>query len=258
MNPNTILEAPPQTALSLTLVRHGETYQNVDQIVQGQHPLWGRLTPEGIRQCSLLGERLSEFPFQIAHCSTLERAVLTLALMLVPRKGKHTVPLRFAAELREIHQGNLHGRPHTEWRQAMAPHDPMRYRAQGGESWEDVQARMMRYLQHIIRPSGKREVLLVAHGGVNRALLAGLLGIPLGQAWRGPAEGCPQDNSCLNRIHLDASGRVLDALVNDSLHLQGHFASASAGQRWLPDERRFVLLGEVPAAGRAAEFDPYG
>ena len=45
-------------SVRITLVRHGETFQNRNHIVQGQHPNYGRLTPEGMRQAELLGQAL--------------------------------------------------------------------------------------------------------------------------------------------------------------------------------------------------------
>src|SRR3989338_3095044 len=102
--------------IRLTLVRHGETYQNFTRTVQGQDPTQGRLTERGVRQAELLGQALAQRPFDVAYCSTLERAVLTMAVILLQRPGERTLPLVFADELREINLGVLHGRSHNEWR----------------------------------------------------------------------------------------------------------------------------------------------
>ncbi|NIP73926.1 MAG: hypothetical protein GWO16_13270, partial [Gammaproteobacteria bacterium] len=81
------------------------------------------------------------------YCSPLERAVLTMSWLLMPRAGDRTLPLLFPGELQEIHQGMLHGRPHTEWKAAMDGQDPMTFRSPGGENWLDVQNRVTRYFQ---------------------------------------------------------------------------------------------------------------
>lgn len=243
----------------ITLVRHGETFQNRHRVVQGQDPTYGRLTPEGMRQASLLGEALAEAPFDAAYCSPLERAVLTLSLMLVPRAGERAVPLVFADDLREINQGHMHGRPHTEWKAAMAGVDPVRFTPPGGECWLDVQARVTRYFRETILPAGHRHVLIVAHGGVNRGLLASLTGLSMADAWRGAGVGCPQDNTCVNRLEVDREGRLLAATVNESLHLSGHFDYAGPGQRWHVADGRWELPGgPAPGSVRPGEFDPYG
>ena len=155
--------------IRITLVRHGETGNNRARIVQGQDPTQGKLTAKGLRQAQLLGQRLASVPFDAAYCSPLERAVLTLAQVLAARNGDRTLPLVFAPELREINLGTLHGRPHGEWKAAIAG-DPMAWRAPQGESWNDVQERVTAYLRRVVLSAGHRNILIVAHGGVNRGL----------------------------------------------------------------------------------------
>jgi broad specificity phosphatase PhoE len=255
---------PPEALLSrpdtlrILLVRHGETFQNRGQVVQGQDPTYGRLTEAGMRQARLLGEALAGRPFDVVYCSPLERAVLTMSLLLVPRPGDRTLPLVFARELQEIHQGILHGRPHTEWKAAMDGQDPMQYRAPGGENWLDVQNRVTRYFQEAILPAVHRNVLVVAHGGVNRGLIASLTGLPMGDTWRGRGVGAPQDNTCVNDLLVDRQGRLLWALVNDSSHLLDACEGASHGQLWHPGTQHWELLDPRPEAGPREEFNPYG
>jgi broad specificity phosphatase PhoE len=244
--------------LRVALLRHGETFQNRGHVVQGQDPTYGRLTEAGVQQARLLGEALAPRPFDIVYCSPLERAVLTMACLLMPRPGDRTLPLHFPPELQEIHQGLLHGRPHSEWKAAMDGQDPMTFRSPGGESWIDVQNRATHWFQEVILGAGHRNVLMVAHGGVNRGLIASLTGLSMGETWHGPGQGTPQDNTCLNDLVVDRQGRLLWALVNDSSHLLAHFEGASHGQLWHPQGRRWELLGDRPYAGRGAGFDPYG
>ncbi len=227
--------------IRITLVRHGETHNNRARVVQGQDPTQGKLTEKGLRQAQRAGARLAGVPFQIAYCSPLERAVLTLAQILAARSGERTLPLVFPPELREVNLGVLHGRPHTEWKAAIAG-DPMAWRPMQGESWLDVQARVTGFLRDVILPAGHTEILIVAHGGVNRGLIASLTGIGMAQAWEDEGIGAPQENSCINRLEVDGQGRLLAATVNDTLHLDGD-PEAGAGQRWLIKERRWQVLG---------------
>lgn len=240
-------------ATRITLVRHGETHQNFSHVVQGQDPTQGRLTGRGMRQAELLGQALAGRTFDHAYCSTLERAVLTLSLILLARPGDRTVPLVFADELREIHLGVLHGRPHQDWRESITG-DPMHYRPDGGESWLDVQDRAARYLQEQILPAGHRDILIVAHGGVNRGLIASLLNFPMARTWEGPGLGTPQDNTCVNLLELDDSGCVVQAVVNDTAHLVEEFPGAGSGQRWIATEERWVMLEGGPGLGTG--FNP--
>lgn len=264
-------EAPPSTTaaaggppgrpagpLRVTLVRHGETYQNRHHVVQGQDPTWGRLTPEGVKQARLLGEAMAHRHFDIVYCSPLERAVLTMSMLLLARPGDRTLPLVFPPELREVNQGVLSGRPQAEWREALVGRDPMTHRAEGGENWYEVQARVVRYFREVILSAGHANVLVVAHGGVNRGLLAHLLDIELATSWQGAGVGTPQDNTCVNELVVDRQGNLLEAVVNDTTHLEGHFKGAGPGQRWLPDRREWELLAPDLHASVSEEFDPYG
>ena len=247
-----------EDTVHIALVRHGETYQNRGHVVQGQDPTYGRLTEAGMRQARLLGEALAARPFDVVYSSPLERAVLTMATVLMPRPGDRTLPLHFPGELQEIHQGMLHGRPHAEWKAAMDGHDPMSWRSPGGESWLDVQNRVTHWFQEVLLNAVHRRVLIVAHGGVNRGLIASLTGLTMGETWQGPGLGTPQDNTCLNDLVVDRQGRLLWALVNDSSHLVEHFDGASHGQLWQAEGKRWELLGERAFAGRGADFNPYG
>ena len=227
--------------IRITLVRHGETANNRARIVQGQDPTQGKLTAKGMRQALLLGQRLATETFDGAYCSPLERAVMTLAQVLSARNGDRTLPLAFPPELREINLGTLHGRPHQEWKAAISG-DPMAWRAPRGESWNDVQERVTAYLRQVVIPSGFRNILMVAHGGVNRGLIASLTGTTMADSWREEGRGTPQENSCVNLLQLDDNGGLLSAVVNDTVHL-GDDPEAGPGQRWLDSERRWELLG---------------
>ena len=243
---------------TITLVRHGETYQNREAIVQGQDPTWGRLTPEGIQQAQLLGERSHSIPFDAVYCSPLERAVLTMSLMLVPRPGNRTLPIVFAEALKEINLGALQGSTQQRWKQEAQGQDPMLFKAQGGgENWLDVQKRSSHYFTNTILASKYQHILVVAHGGVNRGILSSLLGMSMEESWRGLGEGCPQDNTCVNVLQWDNHGVLKDVIVNDTKHLANVFPGAFAGQRWRVPEQRFELLTQPAKTRLTKEYTPF-
>ncbi len=243
---------------TITLVRHGETFQNREGVVQGQDPTWGRLTPEGIQQAQLLGQRSHTVPFDAVYCSPLERAVLTMAFMLAPRQGNRTLPIVFADALKEINMGALQGRSQKEWKQEAKGQDPMVFKAKnGGENWLDVQKRSSGYFCNTILASSYQRILVVAHGGVNRGILSSLLGMSMEESWRGAGEGCPQDNTCVNVFKIDSLGKVQDMVVNDTKHLKPISRGAFAGQRWIVHERCFELLEQPTKTALTKEYSPF-
>ena len=228
----------------ITLVRHGETFQNHSRTVQGSDPTQGRLTEKGLRQAELLGRHLAGRPFDAVYCSPLERAVLTMGQLLMARNGERTLPIEFPKDLKEANVGVLHGRPHEEWLAAITG-DPMTYVPEGGESWLDVQRRATACLRELILPRPHSDILIVAHGGVNRGIIASLIGISMGQAWSGAGLGVPQDNTCANHLEIGDDGALRAAVVNDTTHLMEEFPPAGPGQRWVGGDQQWELLGEA-------------
>ena len=66
----------PTTSTTLLLVRHGETEDNVNQIMQGQTQ--GRLTAKGIRQACEVRDRLASESFAAILSSDLYRSLQSL------------------------------------------------------------------------------------------------------------------------------------------------------------------------------------
>ncbi|GLB34724.1 putative calcium proton exchanger [Lyophyllum shimeji] len=87
------------------LVRHGETDENRDKIIQGQ--LDTRLNSMGLRQARLVGEALRSVPFEIAFSSDLTRATTTAETILAHHPN---VRLQRQPELRERYMGELQGK----------------------------------------------------------------------------------------------------------------------------------------------------
>lgn len=225
----------------LVVVRHGETYQNRKKLAQGSDPTYGRLTEKGMEQAALLAAHMADEEFDWVFCSPLERATLTMSSLLMARKGERTLPITFADELKEINLGVVHGKSHTIWRD-MVQHDPYNARPPEGESWNEVYSRVANYTQENVLPSPHEKILLVAHGGVNRAIIALLTGISMGDTWSDNGLGAPQENTCINTFEFDEKGNLASAIVNQTAHLIGHLPGAGPGQQWDLTQRRWILL----------------
>ena len=109
------------------------------------------------------------------------------------------------------------------------------------ESWLDVQRRVTAYFREVVLAGTHNEILIVAHGGVNRGIISSLTGMTMGEAWRGTGEGIPQDNTCVNHLEIDDAGKLVRAVVNDTTHLMGEFPDATPGQLWVGGDRRWEM-----------------
>lgn len=171
----------PAGALTLFVVRHGESEWNHLGLVQGQHPDAPGLTELGREQARELGLRLASEGLEGVISSDLLRAVET-AEAIVAACG---VPLELDAALRERAFGPFEGRPSLELRDealAVDPADRMTWHpgeseAAGraadpsvGESAEEVADRVRGALDRLWHPDGPRRLGIVTHGGAIRVL----------------------------------------------------------------------------------------
>lgn len=144
---------------TLYLVRHGQTKDNIDQIMQGQTQ--GELTDEGRRQACEVGELLATKHIDAIVCSDLKRSVDT-ARIIASRIG--LAEIEQTALLRERDWGDFTGRYIPSLK---------------GETWPDnVESldTLLARASHVIawikeRHPGER-VVAVGHGIINKAIQA--------------------------------------------------------------------------------------
>ncbi|MHC1790883.1 histidine phosphatase family protein [Solidesulfovibrio sp.] len=181
---------------TLFLLRHGAIAQYEPRRFIGQtdHPL----TEEGRRQAELWREALAGVPFEAVAVSDLCRCRETAAIILRGREGD----IRCDPRLREIALGEFEGLTVDDV-QARFPGayerrgcDIAGFRPVGGESFADVQTRAVAAVSELAHLCGN--VLVVAHGGVNRAILCHALGLDLAHLFR-----LGQDYCRLNLLDLE-------------------------------------------------------
>lgn len=158
------------------LARHGQSESNLERRLCGQ--LDPALSPLGLEQSRQLARVLADVPLGAIFTSTLKRT----AQMAEPTALARGLPALALAGLRELSLGALEGRfrdardPEAQalWRRRKA--DPARFRAPGGESFQDLEARVLAELGEILASAPAGAALIVGHRESNRALLKGLLG----------------------------------------------------------------------------------
>jgi alpha-ribazole phosphatase len=170
-------EAPSQTRLYLA--RHAQPERH-DEQRRFLGPSNIPLGPEGLAQARALAERLRQASFDAVFSSDLARCLRT-AEIVADAAGRSVTT---DARLREIDTGFWEGLTQQEaYRRypkefAEREDDVTGYPFPGGESFRQLQARVLPALEEIV-VAGYSTVLLVAHLGVNRVMLAHLRGVPL-------------------------------------------------------------------------------
>lgn len=155
------------------VVRHGESEANRKRVFAGQTD--SPLTPLGRRQARALADALRDEPIGRVVSSDLARARDTARLIAEPRR----LPVDTTPALREWDVGELVGldRQASEARFG----DVARFfqpgsRVPGGESLEEIVARVTRFLEELTPAALGSTVCLVAHGMTNRIIAAHFLG----------------------------------------------------------------------------------
>lgn len=189
------------------LLRHGEIEVGEPKRFIGQIDL--PLTKVGIEQAYRWRQQWSDITFAEIWCSDLERSRKTAEIM----EDRFQCPMRITKELREIDLGEWDGltvdfiksRFSEKW--DARGRDMATYRPPGGESFADLSARVVPFIEEVARKA-EGNILITTHSGVNRVLLCHVLGMPLVNLFR-----LAQDFSALNLIEYTADSHVVK-LIN--------------------------------------------
>ncbi|MBU2560991.1 MAG: histidine phosphatase family protein [Nanoarchaeota archaeon] len=196
--------------MRLIMARHGETQENIDEIMQGQTP--GHLTKKGIAQAKRLARRFRKEDFDIIYSSDLLRCKDTLKEI---RKHHPKTRVRYAKELRERGFGVFEGRAHQEIDAHLKRHNIRfgTWKPKGGESGAQKTRRVKRFLERMLREHANDKVLWVTHGGVIYSVLHSILGIKVRK------NNLETKNTAVSIVELDTEGNHQVHLVNCVKHL---------------------------------------
>jgi alpha-ribazole phosphatase len=211
-------EMNTQERLRLYLIRHGE----VNGSASGR--LFGRtdvpLSERGKEQSRQLAEVLSTAQLSAVYSSDLQRARVT-AEIIAKRKN---LTVQENSAWREIDMGEWEGRTvaalHQEAPELVAQvfKDPASFEYPGGESFAAFVARVQTALDELLLTQQRGDLALVAHGGVCRAIIGSVLGVPMHNWLR-----LAQAYACLNVIEWYAGSPLLVSL--NSSETQSHLAT---------------------------------
>ncbi len=161
----------------LFLVRHGEV------VSQGQGKFLGftdlGLSLRGKRQIQSLAEYLKNVSLDQAYASDLKRAVDSARSICHGRSIKPVTRPAF----REMNMGDWDGKSWEEVKKkdpeikSLFFYDLKNFYFPGGENWTQFRGRVLKGLKTLLKENQGKDILLVAHAGVNRIILAQALGL---------------------------------------------------------------------------------
>lgn len=146
----------------LLLVRHGETVDNVNQIMQGQTQ--GELTQKGVLQAEELAQQMRDEQIDVFVSSDLKRSIDTCRIIA----QSYGLPVVQTPLLRERDWGGFTGRFIPDLKDEPWPDDI--------ESITDLRNRAQAFLDFISEQYPGKTVLAVGHGIINKAIQAVHLG----------------------------------------------------------------------------------
>ncbi len=164
----------------LLLIRHGENdvmYRRLAARLPDVH-----LNQKGRAQAAALAHALEKAPIQAIYSSPLERAIET-AQPLAEARG---LAIEVRSDLIEVDYGAWQGKTYAQLRRTklwqLVHHAPSQAQFPSGESFPQIQARVVAELERLIQPNGsdaERVIAAVAHGDIIRLALAHYLAIGL-------------------------------------------------------------------------------
>jgi probable phosphoglycerate mutase len=141
---------------TLYLVRHGETVDNANQIMQGQTQ--GALNEHGMQQAREVSEQWKDKPLDVILASDLKRAIDTARIIAEPHQMEVlTTPL-----LRERDWGSFTGRYIPDLKGETWPDDI--------ETLENLLSRAGEFIAYVRQTFPGKKVLAVGHGIINKAI----------------------------------------------------------------------------------------
>jgi len=198
-------------------MRHGETESNILQIYQGQGD--GILSKKGKLQAQAASKYFAKKNFDAIYCSDLSRSINTAKIV----GKKHKVPIKISKDLRERFYGDWEGLRFNEIDKNFKKlyrfwlKNPNKAKIPYAETLLELQKRGVRAIKKIVKKEKGKTVLIVGHGGINRAIIFFFLGLDLNSFWK-----ISQNNCCYNVIEFKKPyPRV--TVINNTCYLDKKF-----------------------------------
>ena len=202
--------------MRIYLIRHGEKER--EKVLNSDELPDMKLTQKGVRQAELTGKLLSGVSFDAIYSSDLVRANQTAAI--ISQYQEKPIAVTIDKRIREIDMGVLHTSTENEIRKKypkfydefMKKDSDFRYPQ--GESGKELNQRTVSFFNSLDNTE-MRNVCVVCHGGVIRALTSHYLGLPVHKRFN-----IHPDNCGVSILEYDVNLQDFRVItVNETLHL---------------------------------------
>ena len=190
--------------MKLYIIRHGETYWNIEGRLQGRTDI--ELTPSGISIADRSSQGMKNIRFDYIFSSPLKRAYKTAEII----RRDRSIPIITDNRLIEVCFGNYEGMivDNRNGNLALFFDNPEAFiPCNGAESYEEILGRSREFIEDVIYPLAEKNpestALISGHGGINKALMTILLGSPLSDFWKGTYRG-----NCAVDVFQIANGNI--------------------------------------------------
>ncbi|QOV23209.1 histidine phosphatase family protein [Anabaenopsis elenkinii] len=210
------------------IVRHGQSSYNIERRIQGRTDV-SRLTEKGCADASKVGKALSNIAFNAIYTSPLQRAKKTAEIIyseLATDSTKSVTPLvadklmeidlPLWAEMLSADVKEKFPEDYRTWKQR--PHELRMLLEDGTTEHFPVLAiyeQARSFWEEILQAHQGETILIVAHNGINRALISTALGIPPSRY-----HSLQQSNCCISVLNF--AGGLGEPVQLESLNQTQH------------------------------------
>lgn len=153
---------------TLYLLRHGQTEDNVNRIIQGHKD--SPLTQEGIISTRSRAKKLKHVAFDAVYCSDLKRSRNSLGILL--GELNINIEVNYCSDIRELDFGNLTGSNIEDVKKTILFHKKQtQIRYQGGESGDLFRKRVISFSEMVLGRHKGGTIFFMTHFGVIETIL---------------------------------------------------------------------------------------
>ncbi|WP_163307924.1 histidine phosphatase family protein [Dysgonomonas sp. 521] len=152
----------------LTIIRHGETIENINGLIQGHLP--GKLSVKGKEQAARLSLELSSYNFSKIFSSDLKRAHDTCIKIL---ERLPNIEIIVTSDIRERSFGSLEGKRKCDIPDYKGNITDLN--SVDGESLDELFKRANIFLKYLEDTYQSESILIISHNSFNKALIKSAL-----------------------------------------------------------------------------------